>query len=52
MNDDTRWLARLGIDQGLFTRPQCLQVQAKLGPDADLMAFAQEFIDGGIVTDV
>ncbi len=52
MNDDTRWLARLGIDQGLFTRPQCLQVAAKLGPDADLMAFAQEFIDGGIVSDV
>lgn len=52
MNDDTRWLARLGIDQGLFTRPQCLQVYAKLGDAADLMAFAQEFIDGGIVTDV
>ena len=52
MNDDTRWLARLGIDQGLFTRPQCLQVAAKLGPAADLMAFAQEFIDGGIVSDV
>jgi twitching motility protein PilT len=52
MNDDTRWLARLGIDQGLFTRPQCLQVYAKLGADADLMAFAQEFIDTGIVTDV
>ena len=52
MNDDTRWLARLGIDQGLFTRPQCLQVYAKLGDAADLMAFAQEFIDSGIVTDV
>ena len=52
MNDDTRWLARLGIDQGLFTRPQCLSVAAKLGPDADLMAFAQEFIDGGVVADV
>ena len=52
MNDDTRWLARLGIDQGLFTRPQCLHVAAKLGPDADLMAFAQEFIDSGMVADV
>jgi twitching motility protein PilT len=52
MNDDTRWLARLGIDQGLFTRPQCLQVKAALPPDADLMAFAQELIDRGIVTDV
>ena len=52
MNNDTRWLARLGIDQGLFTRPQCLQVRAKLGEDADLMAYAQEFIDSAIVTDV
>jgi twitching motility protein PilT len=52
MNDDTRWLARLGIDQGLFTRLQCLQVRAKVGHDADLMTFAQELIDSGIVTDV
>ena len=52
MNDDIRWLARLGIDQGLFTRQQCLLVRTKLGADADLMAFAQEFIDSGIVADV
>jgi twitching motility protein PilT len=52
MNDDTRWLARLGIDRGLFSRPQCLQVANKLGASADLMSFAQEFIDSGIVTDV
>ena len=52
MNHDTAWLARLGIDQGLLTRPQCLQVRAKLGDAADLVAFAQELIDAGIVTDV
>ena len=52
MNHDTRWLARLGIDQGLFTRPQALQARAKLGDAADLVAFAQEFVDSGIVTDV
>jgi twitching motility protein PilT len=52
MNHDTRWLARLCIDQGLLTRPQCLQVQAKIGTEADLMSFAQELIDGGLVTDV
>ena len=52
MTDDTRWLARLGIDQGLFTRPQCLQVYAKLGEEADMMAFAQEFVDSGTVSDV
>jgi twitching motility protein PilT len=52
MNHDTSWLARLGIDQGLFTRPQCLQVRAKLGDSADLVAFAQELVDAGVVTDV
>ena len=39
MNDDTRWLARLGIDQGLFNRPQCLQVRAKVGAGAHFCAF-------------
>jgi twitching motility protein PilT len=52
MNNDVRWLARLGIDQGLFTRPQVVQLHAKLGDDADIMAFAQDFIDSGVVTDV
>ncbi|MEY4941241.1 MAG: hypothetical protein RIQ93_2976 [Verrucomicrobiota bacterium] len=52
MNNDTRWLARLGIDQGLFTRPQALQVCAKLGSHVDLVSFAQELIDAGMVTDV
>lgn len=52
MNDDIRWLARLGIDQGLFSRTHCLEVHAKIGPGGDLMAFAQEFIDSGFVTDV
>ena len=52
MNNDTRWLARLGIDQGLLTRPQALQVRAKVGDGADLMGFAQELIDSGIVTDI
>jgi twitching motility protein PilT len=52
MNNDTRWLARLGIDQGLFTRPQALQVRSAVGVDADIMAYAQGLIDSGIVTDV
>jgi twitching motility protein PilT len=52
MNNDTRWLARLGIDQGLFTRPQALHVRSTLGDDADLTTFAQELIDAGIVTDL
>ena len=52
MNNEIRWLARLGIDQALFTRAHCQRISAKLGPAADLTDFAQEFIDSGIVTDV
>jgi len=52
MNHDIRWLARLGIDEGLLTRSQGVQVAAKVGPEADLMTFAQELIDSGAVTDV
>jgi twitching motility protein PilT len=52
MNDDIRWLTRLGSEQGLFTREQATQVLAKLGASADLMGFAQELIDSGIVSDV
>lgn len=52
MNRDTAWLARLVIDQGLVSQAQCMQTRAKVGADADLMAFAQELIDGGLVTDV
>ncbi|MDP3073254.1 MAG: PilT/PilU family type 4a pilus ATPase [Opitutaceae bacterium] len=52
MNDDIRWLARLGSDRGLFAREQAAQIIAKLGAGADLMAFAQELIDSGAVTDV
>jgi twitching motility protein PilT len=52
MNNDTRWLARLGIDQGLFTRPQAILVRNTLGTAGDIMSFAQGLIDAGIVTDV
>ena len=52
MNHDTRWLARLGIDQGLFTRPQALQIRTKLGEAIDLVGFAQELIDSAVVTRV
>jgi twitching motility protein PilT len=52
MNHDIRWLARLGIDEGLLTRSQGVQVAAKVGPEADLMTYAQELIDSGAVTDV
>ena len=52
MNNDTRWLARLGIDQGLFTQPQALKAGAKVGARGDATAFAQELIDSGATTDL
>ncbi|MCX6954931.1 MAG: PilT/PilU family type 4a pilus ATPase [Verrucomicrobia bacterium] len=52
MTNDTRWLARLGIDQGLFTRPQALKVRDSIGTAGDIMSFAQGLIDAGIVTDI
>jgi twitching motility protein PilT len=52
MNNDLRWLARLGIDQIFFTQAQACQVQKTIGPDGDLMAFAQGLIDAGIISDV
>src|ERR1041385_5173688 len=51
MNHDTRWLTRLAIEHGLLTREQAQQIRARLG-DADLMTFAQDLIDSGVVPDV
>ena len=52
MNRDTAWLVRLVIDQGLASQAQCVQTRRKLGPSADLVAFAQELIDSGLIADV
>jgi twitching motility protein PilT len=52
MNLDVRWLARLGVDQGLFTRADCLKLRRSLGEGVELMDFAQRLIDDGIVEDV
>lgn len=52
MNRATAWLARLVIDQGLASAQQCRQTHARLGEDADLVSFAQELIDAGLIADV
>ncbi len=52
MNPDVLWLARLGIDQGLFTRQQCAAVRHAVGDSAELMDFAQKFIDDGLVSNI
>jgi twitching motility protein PilT len=51
MQNQIRWLVRLGLDQGLFLRQHALAVQADLGPTADLTDFAQKLIDDGHVAD-
>jgi twitching motility protein PilT len=52
MNPDLIWFVRLGIDQGLFTRLQCVKVKAALGVRPEMLDFAQTLIDEGIVTNV
>ena len=45
MNNEIRWLARLGIDAGLFTRGHITSLATELGPKAEMMDVAQELID-------
>lgn len=52
MNNEILWLIRLGIDGQLFTRDKARTALMALGPDAQLMDFAQKLIDDAIVTDV
>lgn len=51
MQNEIRWLARLGLDQGLFTLSHLQAVRKALPADADLMDFAQRLIDDGHVPD-
>src|SRR4051812_30359422 len=52
MTHDVLWLARLGIDQGLFTHRQAVQVKTALGDAAEIGDFAQKFVDDGFVENV
>lgn len=49
MNVDVCWLARLGVDQGLFSRADCLQLRNTLGDEVGLVDFAQALVDQAIV---
>lgn len=51
MQNEIRWLVRLGLDQGLFTREHARAVLVVLGPQANLMDFAQQLIDDAYVAD-
>ena len=52
MNADVLWLVRLGLDQGLFRREQCVAVRTALGEGAEIADFAQKLIDDGFVENV
>lgn len=52
MNNEIRWFARLGIDQQLFTREQCLALGGALGDAAALLDVAQKMLDDSICTNV
>jgi twitching motility protein PilT len=52
MNPDVLWFVQLGIDQGRFTRTQCVKVRARLGGEPNMLDFAQRLIDEEFVTDV
>lgn len=52
MNPDTLWLVQLGIEQGLFTRVQCVRVRIALGGRPGMVEFAQKMIDDDVVADV
>ncbi|HNC22688.1 MAG TPA: PilT/PilU family type 4a pilus ATPase [Opitutaceae bacterium] len=52
MNPDVLWLVRLGTDQGMFHRSQCLAIRAKLGDGAGIGDFAQQLIDDAVVEDI
>jgi twitching motility protein PilT len=51
MNADLLWFVRLGIDQGLFTRVQCVRIKVSLGGSPAMLEFAQKMVDEDIVTD-
>lgn len=52
MNNEIRWLVRLGLDQNLFTRRHAQAIRAALGDGCELMDFAQKLLDDGIVNDL
>jgi twitching motility protein PilT len=52
MNQEIRWLVRLGVEQGCFNREQCRGIRKALGDEAGLMDFAQKLIDDAIFEDI
>src|ERR1019366_4563511 len=52
MNPDLLWFVHLGIDQGLFTRLECVAVRRSLGGKPSMLEFAQKLIDDEVVANV
>ncbi len=52
MTNELRWLVRQGIDKGLFSSAQCMEIlEDDVNLHEDLVAFAQKLIDAGVVPD-
>ncbi|HEY1765403.1 MAG TPA: PilT/PilU family type 4a pilus ATPase [Opitutaceae bacterium] len=52
LSPEVLWFVRLGIDQGLFTRVECVKTRGTLPGSPELLEFAQKMIDDGTVSDV
>jgi twitching motility protein PilT len=52
MKPEVLWLVRLGVDQTVFTRELAKAVRAAVGEAAELLDFAQRFLDDGMVQNV
>jgi twitching motility protein PilT len=52
LNPDILWFVRLGIEQGLFTRTDCVRVRALLGGRPGMLEFAQKMVDDDVVNDL
>ena len=52
LNSDLLWFVRLGVDQGVFTRAQCVRVKADLGGKPVMLDFAQKLVDDDVVTNL
>jgi twitching motility protein PilT len=52
MDIEIRWFARLSVEHGLLTVPDCLRARDAVGVQADLRAFAQHLYDTDVITDV
>ena len=52
MNNGIRWLAWLCVEKGLCSPAQCRRALEQVGPQADLLGYAQHLLNTGVVADL